>query len=60
MIAQYLSKQCRGCGQVQSLDEYYVHPGMADGHLNFCADYCKPLSVEWLCAPCHRAEHYIN
>lgn len=22
------------------------------------ADYASPLTVEWLCVPCHRREHY--
>lgn len=29
-------KQCRKCGSTLPIDEFYTHPEMADGHLNFC------------------------
>lgn len=29
-------KLCRGCGQTLSIEEFYVHPQMKDGHLNYC------------------------
>jgi hypothetical protein len=29
-------KECRGCGQVKPLTEYYKGRGMADGHVNHC------------------------
>jgi len=31
-------KTCRECGRQLPLEEFYVHPQMADGHLNFCKD----------------------
>lgn len=31
-------KQCFKCGKVKSLDEFYTHPEMSDGHLNKCKD----------------------
>ncbi len=31
-------KVCFKCGQAKSLDHYYAHPRMADGHLNKCKD----------------------
>ncbi len=30
------TKTCRDCGIEKSLDEFYVHAQMADGHLNKC------------------------
>ena len=29
-------KTCRKCGEQRPLDDFYVHPKMADGHLNAC------------------------
>lgn len=37
-------KQCRDCGQLLSLDSFYVHKAMADGHLNKCK-YCVKSRV---------------
>jgi hypothetical protein len=33
-------KKCRGCGKVKKMDEFYAHPRMKDGHLNYCKT-CK-------------------
>ncbi len=30
------SKTCKGCGVEKDLSDYYKHPRMADGHLNWC------------------------
>jgi 5-methylcytosine-specific restriction endonuclease McrA len=30
------AKACRGCGVEKELSEFYKHPRMADGHLNYC------------------------
>lgn len=38
---------CEGCGLEVKLQVH--HP-----------DYRKPLEIEWLCAPCHRAWHRTN
>lgn len=29
-------KQCKRCNEIKTLDEFYKHKGMADGHLNIC------------------------
>lgn len=29
-------KTCRTCAETKPLDDFYSHPKMADGHLNFC------------------------
>lgn len=34
-------KVCRKCGATKSLDDYYVHSQMADGHLNICKECTK-------------------
>jgi hypothetical protein len=34
-------KKCKRCGIEKSLDEYYVHKEMADGHLNVCKECVK-------------------
>lgn len=31
-----LSKPCIACGLTKTLDEFYAHPRMKDGHLNKC------------------------
>jgi len=36
-----LVKACRRCGIEKPLDEFYVHPMMLDGHLNFCKPCVK-------------------
>lgn len=33
-------KECRRCGLIKTLDEFYKHPKMLDGHLNICTT-CK-------------------
>ena len=30
------TKECRECGQMKELTEFYPHPKMKDGHLNKC------------------------
>jgi hypothetical protein len=37
-------KCCRRCGQKKPLTEFYAHPFMADGHLNYCKD-CKRVEA---------------
>ncbi len=34
-------KTCFKCGLPQSLDNFYAHPQMADGHLGKCKECCK-------------------
>lgn len=34
-------KQCRGCHVVKPLGEFYSHPRMADGRLNYCKSCVK-------------------
>jgi hypothetical protein len=34
-------KQCKDCGKTLSLDSFYVHKEMADGHLNKCKTCVK-------------------
>ncbi len=35
------SKVCIACDEVKSLDSFYVHSKMKDGHLGKCKDCCK-------------------
>ena len=37
-------KQCKQCGKLLMLTDFYVHPKMADGHLNHCKP-CVKLKV---------------
>lgn len=34
-------KQCRGCQDLQPLDNYYKHSAMLGGHLNYCKKCVK-------------------
>ena len=34
-------KQCRGCLKSKPVDDFYTHPKMGDGRLNFCKDCVK-------------------
>ena len=34
-------KVCKRCGRELPISEYYEHPQMGDGHLNFCKDCVK-------------------
>ncbi len=38
-------KMCKRCNINKPLSEYYAHPRMADGHLNFCKD-CTKIRVK--------------
>ncbi len=39
-------KKCFKCGQVKSLNDYYAHPMMGDGHLNKCKECTKKDSTK--------------
>lgn len=36
-----MEKRCRKCNKVLSIDEFYKHEQMADGHLNICKECVK-------------------
>ena len=40
-----MNKKCFKCGVEKSLDEFYLHPRMSDGHLNKCKS-CTKKDVE--------------
>ena len=40
------TKNCIICGVLKSLDEYYTHSKMADGHINKCKDCTKEQAKE--------------
>ena len=44
MMEDSFKKQCICCDKEKSLDQYYSHKKMADGHLNKCKECCKSQS----------------
>jgi hypothetical protein len=41
-----MDKQCFKCNKIKSIDEFYLHPQMGDGHLGKCkACACRDASV---------------
>ena len=42
-----MGKICRKCGRDLSIDEYYAHDKMADGHLNICKDCVKSRMIQY-------------
>lgn len=40
------TKTCRTCGLFKPLEEFYSHPGMADGHLHQCKE-CKRAQTKF-------------
>jgi hypothetical protein len=51
-------KTCFKCGQTKSLDEYYVHPRMADGRLNKCKECTKADVIEHCVSNIERVRAY--
>jgi hypothetical protein len=41
-----MTKNCIRCNQEKPLEAFYVHPQMADGHLNKCIACCRTYSQE--------------
>ena len=39
-------KVCRGCGKLKNINQFYKHPAMKDGHLNYCIE-CKREYARW-------------
>lgn len=46
MIALQVRKKCIGCGESISINDFYRHPMMADGHLNKCKECCRAAAIE--------------
>lgn len=40
------TKICICCGKEKSLDDFYIHTKMADGHLNKCKECCKEQAAK--------------
>jgi hypothetical protein len=40
------TKRCFVCSQVKTLDSFYAHKGMVDGHLGKCKECCKRQRLE--------------
>jgi len=36
-----VEQRCFACGETKSLDEFYTHPMMGNGHLGKCKECCK-------------------
>lgn len=41
-----MAKACIRCSRTLSLDEFYLHSQMADGHLNKCKDCCRSDAIK--------------
>lgn len=52
-------KRCFKCGRVLPISDFYVHPKMADGHLNKCKD-CTKEDVHSNYLRKSESEEYMN
>ena len=51
-----MTKTCFKCGVERPLDDFYRHPGMADGHVNKCKECAKQDTSKNYRA---RIDHYL-